>query len=345
MRLNFHNHQMNLWFFVFIFLFGYAQSIQMRIMVRDQINLYSFTPEGAVFTFFTACVLFIIMNKLLHHYQTGAQKMNVVTGVKVFGISILLFLLLINLLSFTVSLTFGNLERNFNTDTLLRNTMNTVLDAFIYGSFFLAYSFHQKNRKYNQQLATYNEALSNSKIAQLKTQLNPHFLFNNLNVLDQLIEEDKEKASEFLNDFAELYRYVLQTSDTKLVPLEEELSFVKSYFNLIEQKYGKAYKLELKEKHKTKGFIPPLSLQLLLENAIEHNAGEENNPVIIRIVIGEKLIVSNNVIVKTYSKKSGGRALKNLREQYELLSKEAILIEQDSSRFSISLPVILNPNL
>lgn len=86
-------------------------------------------------------------------------------------------------------------------------------------AFILAYYFNRRHRMQQQQLVAYHEALSEVKISQLKSQLNPHFLFNNLNILDQLIEEDGIKASTFLNDFSELYRYVLYTSDKQLVSL------------------------------------------------------------------------------------------------------------------------------
>lgn len=316
----------------------------MRILVRDQINYYSFTPEGALYKFLLACILFLIIDKVLHHFKIGVQKMRTTEVIKMFSISLLVFLLLINFTGLIISLAFNTVERNFNQETLLRNNMTSILDVFIYGSFFLAYTFYRKNKAYNKNLATYNQALSNTKIAQLKTQLNPHFLFNNLNVLDQLIEEDRKEASNFLNEFAELYRYVLQTSDIKLVPIKEELNFVKSYFKLLERKYGSAFTLEILNQG-NKGFIPPLSLQLLLENAIEHNEGSESNPVIIRIEISDKLNVSNNVIKKKYPKISGGRALRNLIAQYEFLAQEPVLIQENPQRFTVSLPVILKPIL
>lgn len=335
---------MNSRFLGFIFFFAYAQSIQMRILVRDNINMYTFTPDGAIFTFFTACLLFLIIGVMLHGFQLGEQKMPVEKIIKIFGISLLLFLLITNTLGLVVSLSFGNFQRNFNPDTFLKNNVNTILDAVIYGGFFLANYFYYRNKIYNHRMAAYSRALFNSKIDRLKAQMNPHFLFNNLNVLDQLIEEDKEKASGFLNDFADLYRYVLQASEKTLVPLEEELAFIRSYFNLLRQKYGEAFQLEIRHQDSIQGFIPPLSLQLLLENAVEHNAGSEEDPVYIKICIDEKLYVSNNIKVKAYSKKTGGRALKNLREQYELLSKESISIENDLSNFVVSLPIIINQN-
>src|SRR5690606_31605746 len=178
-----------------------------------------------------------------------------------------------------------------------------------------------RSKKHQQQLANYQKILSESKVWQLKTQLNPHFLFNNLNVLDQLIEEDRHKASNFLNEFAEIYRYVLQASDKKLISLNEELAFTQQYFGLIQHKYGSAYQLNIETKNYA-GFIVPLSLQLLIENAIQHNLGTEKEPVTINVKLNNSLIVSNNVIPKRRVKISVAIALNNLKEQYALLSNK-----------------------
>ncbi len=342
MKHYFKDLYLNSWFLGFIFFFAYAQSIQTRVLVRDQINIYTFTPDGAVFNFFTACLLFLIIGIMLYWLKPENQKIPITRIIKIFGVSLLLYLFITNVLGFLVAFSFGNLERNFNPETLIKNNVNTGLDAIIYGGFFLANYLYFRNKIYNRRVAAYSQALFNSKIERLKAQLNPHFLFNNLNVLDQLIEEDKEKASGFLNDFADLYRYVLHASEKKLVPLEEELTFIRRYFNLLRQKYGEAFKLEIRQKNSNGGLIPPLSLQLLLENAVEHNAGSEEDPVYIQIDIDKKVYVSNTIKAKAFSKKTGGRALKNLGKQYELLSKETICIENDQLKFVVSLPIIIN---
>ena len=246
------------------------------------------------------------------------------------------------MLSLLVALAFDTVERNFNLNTLLNDSIGDLLNAFIYGSFFLAYYYFTKNQKNQKQLFLSNEALSESKINQLKSQLSPHFLFNNLNVLDQLIEEDKHKASDFLYEFSEIYRYVLQASDKKLVSVEDEFSFAENYFRLMQHKYGPAYQLDIVRKGKISGYIVPLTLQLLLENAIQHNLGTESNPVLITIAIEDQLRVSNNTIEKRTLKTPSGKALVNLKEQYRLLSRQEITIDHSKSRFAVTLPIIQN---
>lgn len=258
---------------------------------------------------------------------------------KIFSASLLLFVSLMQLTGLLIAFIFGNIERNFNPEAFTLSLFSDFLDGVIYGSFFLAYYYFNKNKKHQQRLAIYNQSLAESKINQLKAQLNPHFLFNNLNVLDQLIEEDKHKASDFLNEFAEIYRYVLQTSDKELIDIDQEIDFARQYFKLIQYKYGNAYQLNIESKN-AKGFIVPLTLQLLIENAVQHNIGSQENPVYINVTINENILVSNNTNLKRNTKPTSGRALKNLKEQYQLLSKKPIEIQQTEKEFSVTVPII-----
>lgn len=238
-----------------------------------------------------------------------------------------------------LSLAFGTWERNYLTEIQISNNISRILDFIVYGGFYVAYLLFQQFKSHQQQLASYDLALATSKITQLKQQLNPHFLFNNLNILDQLIEEDPQSASTFLQNFSELYRYALKNSAQELVGWQEELDFAKSYFELIKVKYGKAFQLKVSLEN-PKGKLPPLTLQLLLENVVFHNFGTEENPVEIRIQIGEQLTVTNSHIPFDKPRHTSGKGLANLREQYRILSNETIDIQNGNQVFSISIPLI-----
>ncbi|NHN26222.1 histidine kinase [Flavobacterium jejuense] len=327
------------YFLLFIFLFGYAQSIQIRFLIRRKISWYLFTPEAAVSTFISSCLFFSILLFLMKKWQK-APTFDIKEAFKIVSTSLVLYIVILKAFGLSISILFGNLERNFNSETLTHSLVGNFMDALIYGSFFLAYYYFQKNKNYQNQITIYNNALSENKINQLKAQLNPHFLFNNLNVLDQLIEEDKNVASDFLNEFAEMYRYVLEVSDKKLVTLKEELSFAKNYFSLMEHKYGNAFQLEIEQKNDIPVWIAPLTLQLLIENAIKHNLGTENNPVTIKIKIEDNIVVSNTLIKKQNLKLISGKGLQNLKEQYYLLSNQKIDIKQQEALFIVTLPLI-----
>ena len=341
-----HTHMTNIlkkirrhrFFLLFVLLFAYAQSVQIRIWTRGELNGYIFTPEAAVASLITACILFFILDYFIRHWQKTKQ-FGAGDALKIFGTSLLVYWATMQIAGFTLSLLFNTVERNFNRQTFMLSTFSDLMDGFIYGSFFLAYRYYNASKKHQEQLIVYNQALSESKINQLKNQLNPHFLFNNLNILDQLIEEDKSKASDFLNEFAEIYRYVLQASDKKLVPLHEELSFAEHYFNFIQHKYGNAYQLTI-ESQNTNGLIVPLTLQLLIENAVQHNLGTETNPVYIKIREDKNLFISNNLISKRNIKPTSGRALKNLKEQYKLLANHPVEIQKSDKVFSVIIPII-----
>lgn len=330
--------QQSKYFLLFVFLFGYAQSIQIRLLVRKKIDWYIFTPEAAVLSFISAGILFFVMYFFIKHWQKS-DTFSTGEALKIFSISMLVYLSVMKILGLCISLAFDTFERNFNQETLILSTLSEIMDTFIYGSFFLAFYYYKKNKKKQKQIEEYNQAFSETKINQLKSQLNPHFLFNNLNVLDQLIEEDKYKASDFLNEFAEIYRYVLQVSDKSLISIDEEISFAKKYFGLMQHKYGNAYLLEI-QNQSIEGNIIPLTLQLLLENAIQHNLGTEKNPVLIRIYADQTLLVSNNTIVKRKTKSTSGRALKNLKQQYALLANKQFEIIHTENEFSVTLPII-----
>jgi len=333
-----HTIYSNRHFLLFIILFAYLQSVYSRIIKSRAINAYIFTPESAVATLLSVCILFLIILFFIKNWQkSGVFKIKEM--LKIFGASLFTFLISMQLIGFIIAFVFNNIERNFNQKTLFLTNFSNLLDGFIYGSFFLAYYYFQQNIIKQKQLIIFNQAISESKINHLKTQLNPHFLFNNLNVLDQLIYEDKKKASYFLNEFADFYRYVLQASDKNFVTLKEELIFAEHYFQLIQHKYGDAYQLVIENKNR-EGFIIPLTLQLLIENAVQHNLGTAKKPILIKIETNGKFKVTNNYIPKRSTKSTSGRALNNLKEQYKLLTRNPIEIHKSDNKFSVIIPII-----
>ena len=331
---------LNRYFLLFIMLFAYMQSIYLRIAAGEEINAYTFTPEAVLFSLFQAGILFIIIIVLIKKWQKS-DVFSTKEMLRIFGTSLIIYLLAMKLSGLIISFLFDTIEANFNRKTFLFTLFSDFLNGFVYGSFFLAYVYYNKSKNHQQQLADYQKAFSESKIHQLKSQLNPHFLFNNLNVLDQLIDEDKYKASAFLNEFADIYRYVLQTSDRKLISLNGELAFAQQYFRLIQHKYGNAYKINI-DSVNSNGYIVPLTLQLLIENAVQHNLGTEENPVCITISITDIITTSNNINLKQNEKLTYGRALVNLNEQYKLLATKPIEIKKSDHTFLVIIPIIYN---
>lgn len=325
-------------FLLFIVLFAYIQSVYTRISVRQEINAYTFTPESAIGSLIAASLLFLILLFFIKKWQRS-EVFSTKELLKIFGTSLFVYMLVMQFSGLLIAFTFDNIERNFNRQTFILSLFSDFLNGVIYGSFFLVYYYYNRNKTHQQKLSKYNVALSESRINQLKAQLNPHFLFNNLNILDQLIEEDKTIASDFLNEFAEIYRYVLQATDKELISITEELDFALQYFKLIHYKYGDAYQLNV-EKKNVAGSIVPMTLQLLIENAIQHNLGTLEDPVQIRVEIDGSVRVCNNIKLKYNEKVTSGRALANLQEQYRLLSRKPIEIHQTEASFMVVVPTI-----
>jgi sensor histidine kinase YesM len=315
-----------------------VESVYSRISFWDAIDRYTFTPDAAIAVLIQTSLLYLILLFFLRRWQK-LEFLNTKELIKIGVISIFLYLVLLKVIGLLISFGFDTIERNFNKETFLLSMLMDFLGAFIYGSFFLTYYYFNKSKNYQTQLVNYSEALSESKIHQLKSQMNPHFLFNNLNILDQLIDEDKHKASDFLNEFSEIYRYVLRASDQKLIAISEELDFAKRYFKLIEYKYGKSYQLEIKA-NALHGFIPPMTLQLLIENVVKHNLGTGEEPIVISINFLQKIVVSNNINKKNTSLPTSGKALNNLKEQYKLLSDQSIEIKESNNLFIVEIPII-----
>lgn len=179
-----------------------------------------------------------------------------------------------------------------------------------------------------------------SDYAALQNQLNPHFLFNSLSVLISEIHFNPARAEMFARKMSDIYRYVLQCRDKTTVTLKEELQFIESYIFLHNIRLGDSVKLDVDFSQKQlKLTIPPLSLQLLIENAVKHNIANEREPLNIRIFISEnRLVVTNNLQKKkiTYSI---GTGLNNLNERYRLLYGKEIEYGEEGVLFKVSLPL------
>jgi hypothetical protein len=177
----------------------------------------------------------------------------------------------------------------------------------------------------------------------LKNQVNPHFLFNSLNVLSSLISEDPQKAEQFVDQLSKVYRYLLRNNQQVWTSLENELEFIRSYSYLLSTRYGDGVQLTIAvEKEHYCRELPPLSLQLLVENAVKHNLVHKTTPLYIEVrSTGEMLTVRNNLQKKARKQViSHGIGLTNISEKYRLMRNMAISVNEESGYFSVSLPLL-----
>lgn len=181
-----------------------------------------------------------------------------------------------------------------------------------------------------------------ARLMVLKSQVDPHFLFNNFSILSDLIDEDAKAAGTFLDNLSKVYRYKLTEMEHNLVEVSKELQMIKAYAALIMTRFGKAIQIQIVESESMpKGMVPPLAVQMLVENAVKHNAHTTADPLNIYIVVGEdQIIVSNKIHPLSSPVKSTGVGLKNLDDRYSLLSDLKPTIEEKNNTFIVTLPIL-----
>ncbi len=183
---------------------------------------------------------------------------------------------------------------------------------------------------------------ANAKFESLKNQIDPHFLFNSLNVLSSLIEENPENAQRFTTSLSKIYRYVLEQKDKELVSVEEELAFAKTYMNLLKMRFENSLFYELPATiSNLEAKVVPLSLQLLLENTVKHNVVSEQRPLHIRIFMeGDYLAIQNDFQKKDVLQTRQGVGLQNIVDRYGIITNRKVLIEQNELTFTVKIPVL-----
>ena len=183
---------------------------------------------------------------------------------------------------------------------------------------------------------------ANAKFESLKNQIDPHFLFNSLNVLSSLIEENPDNAQRFTTSLSKIYRYVLEQKDKELVSVDDELSFAKTYMNLLKMRFENSLFYELPNTAiNPDAKVVPLSLQLLLENTVKHNVVSEQKPLHIRIFIdGDYLAIQNDFQKKEVLQDRQGVGLQNIVNRYGIITNRKVLIEQNEQTFTVKIPIL-----
>ena len=197
--------------------------------------------------------------------------------------------------------------------------------------------------KFQMQEERVKANMAQYQYLKLKRQVNPHFLFNSLNILDCLVCEEKtEQASTYIHKLAGIYRYLIRSEEETLVPLREELVFVNLYIDLLKVRVPEGFEVRINGPEAAEArFVLPCSLQLLIENAIKHNAVTAENPLRISIQSeGDNLKVSNNIVPKVTVSPSTGLGQKYIRQQYLDLSGKHIGIERTGESYCVTLPLL-----
>ncbi|KQT22224.1 histidine kinase [Chryseobacterium sp. Leaf404] len=221
----------------------------------------------------------------------------------------------------------------------------TINVALLISAFLHAKGFMDELKKTSRKEVVEQKLIAKSANAQfesLKNQLDPHFLFNSLNVLSSLIDENPRQAQKFTASMSKIYRYVLEQKDKELVTVQDELDFAKTYCELLKTRFEDSVDFEFNvNENDLRKFVVPLSLQLLLENCIKHNFATSSKPLMIKVFTeNDCLCIENNLQAREQLKESAGIGLANIVQRYALLTKRNVFIEKSEDYFKIKLPVL-----
>ncbi|WP_341221225.1 2TM domain-containing protein [Polaribacter atrinae] len=246
-------------------------------------------------------------------------------------------------------LLFGNSVENFFKGYLVWVHLFAIIFSLGVAAFLHAKGFMVNWKSAMTQESTQQQIVAKTETAKfesLKNQLDPHFLFNSLNVLTSLIGENPAQAEKFTTKLSKVYRYVLEQRNKDLVPIDEELKFAKTYMQLLEMRFEDAVKFNIPDSISTNELkIVPLSLQLLLENAVKHNVVSSSKPLTISIYEEDGyLIIENNVNPKEAIGKSTKVGLQNIADRYGLITQKGVKIENNNKIFKVSLPLLYKMN-
>jgi two-component system, LytTR family, sensor kinase len=180
------------------------------------------------------------------------------------------------------------------------------------------------------------------RLQALKSQVNPHFLFNSLSVLSSLVHVDPELSEKFIIHLSRAYRYILEQKELDLVSLDEELNFLEAYFFLLQIRFDKKIRLESDLPATARGYkLPPLTLQLLVENAVKHNKMSLMEPLVIRLYQqGDNLVVENTMQFREKDGESTGIGLENIRKRYSMVTDKKIAVTTNDKTFTVQIPLL-----
>ncbi len=232
-------------------------------------------------------------------------------------------------------------------DYTLENYLYNIFSALTYaviisGIYEAIYYFRKWNNVELKAEMLKRENLQ-SQLETLKQQVNPHFLFNSLNTLSSLMRKDVDRAEQFLDELSKVYRYLLRNNEGELIDLATELQFIQSFFHLMKTRYGSAIEMVMHiEEHCKDRLLPPLTLQMLVENAIKHNIIDKSQPlqIILETDNQDNLTVKNNLRKKVINLPSSKIGLTNIAAKYKLLGQLNIVITETESTFTVTLPLI-----
>lgn len=256
----------------------------------------------------------------------------------ILGLAYLLFL--VNTIYYGIKVSLTD-DPPTNEQFIVMNVWGAAIFIPIYSLYFSLH-FLRHWRKSELAVEKSQKERIRSQLDSLRNHLDPHFLFNNLNILSSLIDKDKQSSKVFIEKFAEVYRALLNTKSDDLIPLADELEFIQAYMYLMHVRFENhiLFDVSIDTESKQK-LIPPLTLQMLIENAIKHNLITEERPLQIEVATqGKYLIVRNTLFPVKNPESSAGSGLENIRQRYAHFSDQPVIIQKSDQQFEVHIPLL-----
>lgn len=215
--------------------------------------------------------------------------------------------------------------------------------TFVISFFLNALSFFNNWKKAALDAEKLKKEQMITQYESLKNQVNPHFLFNSLNALTNLVYEDQDRAAAFIRQLSQVYRYVLETRQQELVTLATELEFIEAFVSLQKARFGDKLVVNINPRGQNHKMLPPMAIQMLLENAIKHNEISEQHPLYIQVDVDNEdtLVVENNLRKKNIPlEPSSGLGLENIKARYAFLSDRGVDVQTTNDAFIVKLPLL-----
>lgn len=284
-------------------------------------------------------IFFVNRGAKLSHKELSKK---IVPGFILFLASIFIIANLVVSLGVFIWYIIKDMELNYFFSNLFKYELSYAnKNLFIWLLIFSIAFFYILWKKSSQKEQKMREENLKFRYQTLKSQVNPHFLFNSFNTLSELINSDVKKADAFLQKLSGVYRYILDNEDNDLVPLEDEIEFVRQYFNLQKERDDDKVFLTINYEGPGNFKILPVSLQLLVENALKHNAASREKPLTINIALSDGfVVVSNNIQRKNILGNSTQKGLLNLSERVKLILDKDLVISESNDEFVVKLPII-----
>ena len=324
--------------------FSYLYSFTVKILESGSIYKYTWTSDTPKW-FFLFCIIgafILILTKWIFGLLTENSK----SVFRDFLILILLIpfnsILIIGFLTFVLRGSASGGNKPIEYDLVAGFLIGFMIQMFV-AMTCIGYFYLNLVNTTKERLIAAQQAKMAMELKTLRQNIEPHFLFNNLNVLSSLIESNPMRANDFLSKMSEIYRYILQSQNTEFVLLKDEIKFAKDYIYLLKERFGTAYDFDwqIREEKLNGQMIVPVSLQSLIENAVKHNAGNPEKPLQIAIKLeNEYLTVENEMREKLLTFQTNKSGLENLKNRYAFLTEKPLEITQNASLFKVKLPLL-----